>query len=63
MKIYYLVSKGKFTEDPAKAKFGKVETADVKLPRFFPMHTGSELIWIEQDIGLPEVAKKVAKKK
>ena len=62
MKIYYIVGKGKFTEDATKALYGKVETADVKLPRFMPMHTGEEMIWVEQEIGLP-VAEKKAKKK
>lgn len=57
MRIIYIGAKGKGTEDATKALYGAVETADLKAPRFRPMHNGKEMIWIEQEIGLKPVEK------
>lgn len=59
MIVLYLTSTGKHTEDASKAIFG--ETTEYKLPRFIPFHNGHELVWVEQDIGLPKVEKKKKK--
>ena len=55
MKIFYIGPKGKLTEDAAKAIHG--ETPEPRAPRFVPSHNGLELIWTEQEIGLPIIDK------
>ena len=58
MKIIYIGAKGKPTEDASKALYGQAETAELKAPRFKAIHTGKELILIEQEIGLEPKKKK-----
>ena len=57
MRVIYIGAKGKATEDASKALYGAVETADLKAPRFRAMHNGKEMIFIEQEIGLPPIEK------
>jgi len=58
MKIIYIGAKGKPTEDASKALYGRAETTELKSPRFKAIHTGKELILIEQEIGLEPKKKK-----
>ena len=62
MRVIYIGAKGKTTEDASKALYGKVETADLKAPRFRAMHNGREMIFIEQEIGLPPIEESKEKK-
>ena len=56
MKVFYLTDKGKYTEDAKKAAYG--EATEYKAPRFKAQHNGHEMIFTEQEIGLPKKPKK-----
>ena len=55
-RICYIGKTGGFTEDPSKAKYGEIkDRKELRTGRFSIGCNGMDLIFTEQEIGLPAV--------
>ena len=54
MKIYYIDAKGKHTLDGSKAIHGEIQDLkELRSKRFIVSHDGIDMIYTEQECGLP----------